>query len=138
MKEYKPEDYVKYRRQRANETIQEIDILISNKLWNTAINRMYYACYYAAGALLFKYGTEASSHAGIRQKFGQLFVKTGIIDKGLAKHYTDLFEKRQKGDYNDFFDYDENTVIRLYPLSKKFIERINELLDENITINEYS
>ena len=136
--EYLPEDYVNYRRQRANETIQEIDVLIANKFWNTAINRMYYACYYAVGALLFKYGTEASSHAGIRQKFGQLFVKTGIFDKTLAKHYTDLFEKRHKGDYNDFFDYGEDTVMRLYPLSKQFITRINELLDKNNLLNEYS
>lgn len=91
---------------------------------------MYYACFYAVGALLVKSGIETASHSGTRQKFGQLFVKTGKIDKNLAKHYTDLFEKRNKGDYNDFFDYDEDTVKRLFPLSKLFINRIIELLDQ--------
>ena len=130
MTDYKPEDYIKYRIQRANESIQEVETHIKNEYWNTAINRMYYACYYAVGALLVKHGIETSSHSGTRQKFGQLFVKTGKIDKYLAKHYTELFEKRQKGDYNDFYDHDKETVIRLFPLSKQFINRIEELIDE--------
>jgi uncharacterized protein (UPF0332 family) len=51
MTEYKPEDYSNYRIQRANETIKEVETHIKNKFWNTAINRMYYACFYAVGAL---------------------------------------------------------------------------------------
>lgn len=37
MSHSKPEDYIKYRILRANETISEVKILIDNKLWNTAI-----------------------------------------------------------------------------------------------------
>ena len=125
---YKPDDYVNYRIQRAKETIQEVTSHIKNEYWNTAINRMYYACFYAVGALLVKNGIETSSHSGTRQKFGQLFVKTGKVDKLLAKHFTELFEKRHKGDYNDFYDYDKETVVRLYPLSIELIERIEQLL----------
>ncbi len=130
MTDYQPDDYSEYRLQRAKETIQEVETHIENKFWNTAINRMYYACFYAVGSLLIKHGIETSSHSGARQKFGQFFVKTGILDRTLAKHYTDLFEKRQKGDYNDFYDYDEETVLRLLPLSKKFIESIEKLQKE--------
>jgi uncharacterized protein (UPF0332 family) len=57
-------------------------------------------------------------------------VKTGEFDKDLAKHYTDLFEKRHKGDYNDFFDFDKETVNRLLPISKEFIEKIEELINK--------
>ncbi len=121
-------DFSQYRIQRAKETILEVEIHIENKFWNTAINRMYYACFYAVGALLTKHNFSASSHKGMRQIFGQKFVKTGIIERDLAKHYTDLFEKRHKGDYNDFYDFDEETVLRLFPNSKLFIQRIEELL----------
>ena len=48
---------------------------------------------------------ETSTHDGVRRKFGQPFVKTGKLERSLAKHYTDLFTKRNKGDYNDFFDH---------------------------------
>ncbi len=130
MMEYKPEDYINYRIERARETILEVQTHIEKKFWNTAINRMYYACFYAVSALLFKNQIEVSSHAGIRQKFGELFVKTGIIDRDIAKHYTDLFEKRQKGDYNDFFDYDEETVLRLFPKSQEFINQIERVLED--------
>ena len=90
MNSYSTEDYINYRIQRARETLVEVDILIVNKFWNTAINRMYYACFYAVGALLIKHGVETSSHSGMRQKFGQLFVKNGIISKDLARHYSEL------------------------------------------------
>ena len=130
MTDYSPEDYSKYRLQRAKKTIQEVETHMLNGFWNTAINRMYYACFYAVGALLIKHGISTSTHSGIRQKFGQLFVKTGKIDRLLAKHYTDLFEKRNKGDYNDFYDYDEDTVKSLLPLTKQFIESITELLED--------
>jgi len=129
MTDFTPEDYIKYRVDRANETIAEVCFHIENKFWNTAINRMYYACFYAVSALLAKYKIEVSSHSGVRQKFGENFVKTGLIERDLAKHFTELFEKRHKGDYNDFYDYDEETVLRLFPVSKKFIKEVTNMLD---------
>ena len=128
MNTYKPEDYIKYRITKANETIAEEEILIANKYWNTAVNRMYYACFYAVSALLVKHGVETSSHSGCRQKFGQLFVHTGKIKKELGKHYSELFEKRQKGDYDDFFDLDEEVVLRLFDPSKNLIKEIEQLI----------
>lgn len=128
MSPYSVEDYSNYRLQRAEETIQEVEIHIAHKLWNTAVNRMYYACFYAVSALLIKEGVETVSHTGTRQKFGQLFVKTGLVDRPLAKLYTNLFDKRHKGDYNDFYDHDEKLVLRLYPLARKFIDRVKELM----------
>jgi hypothetical protein len=41
MTDFTPEDYIKYRIARANETIEEVRIHIDNRFWNTAINRMY-------------------------------------------------------------------------------------------------
>ncbi len=38
MTEYKPQDYSKYRLRKARETILEVDYLIQNQFWNTAVN----------------------------------------------------------------------------------------------------
>lgn len=129
MKKYEPKDYIKYRIEKAKNTLEEVQTHIDNRFYNTAINRMYYACFYAISALLLKHNIEVSSHAGVRQQFGQHFVKTGIIERDLAKYYTELFEKRNKGDYNDFYDCDEETVSKLYPFSKTLIEKIEILLN---------
>ncbi len=61
MTSYSPEDYYSYRLQRAKKMIDEVEVHIENKFWNTAINRMYYACFYAVSALLVKHGVETSS-----------------------------------------------------------------------------
>ncbi len=127
MTNYKQEDYIKYRIGKAKDILEEVQTHIHNGFYNTAINRMYYACFYAVSALLLKHNIEVSSHAGARQQFGQHFVKTEKIDRDLAKHYTELFEKRNKGDYNDFYDYDKETVLKLYPFSKKLIKEIEKL-----------
>lgn len=131
MSNYKREDYANYRMQRAKETLLEVEYLIQNKFWNTAINRMYYACFYAIGALLIINGIETSSHSGTRLQFGQVFIKPGLIDSKMSKIYSDLFEKRHKGDYNDFFDYDEETVIRLFPQAKLLVETIETFILQN-------
>lgn len=129
MTDFTPEDYIKYRIDRAKETIEEVRVHIDNRFWNTAINRMYYACFYAVSALLARDKIEVSSHSGVRQKFGENFVKSGLIDRDLAKHFTELFEKRQKVDYNDFYDFDEETVMRLYQVSQRFIVEITNMLE---------
>ena len=55
---------INYRIKRAYQTLEEVNILVENKLWNAAINRLYYACYYAAIALLLSHKVVAQTHAG--------------------------------------------------------------------------
>ncbi len=52
MKEEERQALVHYRINKARETFDEIATLSEHKFWNTAVNRMYYACYYAVSALL--------------------------------------------------------------------------------------
>lgn len=75
MTNYTQEDYAKYRIEKAKETIEEVQTHIKNRYWNTAINRMYYACFYAVSALLAKGKIEVSTHTGVRQKFGDILLK---------------------------------------------------------------
>lgn len=56
------QELVKYRIEKARETFKEIEIHIENKLWNTAVNRLYYACYYAVVALLLDKGIQPDTH----------------------------------------------------------------------------
>ena len=90
---------------------------------------MYYACFYSVSALLLKNKIQASTHKAVRQRFGEYFVVKGKFDKELAKHFSRLFESRQKGDYNDMFDYDEDSVLNLYPKSIEFVKKIEEILE---------
>ena len=130
MSQFNSEEYIHYRIQRAKETLLEVELLINNNFLNAAMNRMYYASFYAVTALLLRHGIETLSHSGTRQKFGQLFVKNGLIEKELGKHFTNLYEKRQKGDYDDFFEQDEETITSYFPKTKLLISAIEELIQK--------
>jgi hypothetical protein len=117
------EEYVNYRFHRAEESYEEALILAKEERWNAVINRLYYACFYAVIALLIKNNISTQTHDGARTQFGLIFVKTGIIDKESGKLFSKLFDYRQKGDYGDLFDYDEE-------LTKPLINKVNEFIIE--------
>lgn len=64
------QELVNYRIKRAYDTLSEINILADNKLWNTLINRLYYACYYAIIAILIQNEINTETHSGVRRMFG--------------------------------------------------------------------
>ena len=61
---------VRYRMQRADETMEEVTLLSEHGHYNAAVNRLYYACYYAAEALLLHNHISASTHAGVKSMLG--------------------------------------------------------------------
>ena len=97
-------DIVKYRMENARTTIAEVESHRQNGFYNTAVNRMYYACYYAATAMLVSMGIEVKSHDGVRQCLGKHIVMEGLLSPDLGRFYSRLFSKRSTGDYDDFDD----------------------------------
>ena len=81
-------------------------------------------------ALLVKNDIKAQTHAGVRQMFGLHFVKTGLISKELGKFYTDIFDKRLTGDYDDFIDYSKEEIIELFEPAKEFVYTVGKLLSD--------
>jgi uncharacterized protein (UPF0332 family) len=130
MNEQERKELVGYRLTKAKDTLQEIDILIENKLWNTAINRLYYACYFAVSGLLLKHKINAQTHAGVRQMLGLHFIKTGIIPNELGKLYSNLFSMRQSSDYDDFITFEKDDVLINLSPTKELIQKIEELTSE--------
>jgi len=122
------DDLVNYRIKRAFETLKEADKMIENQFWNASINRIYYACYYAVSGLLLKKGVDTSTHKGIRQMFGLHYVQTGLISKEFARFFSDLYDRRQTGDYDDFVIYDEETSNKLFSMANKFVQEIDSLI----------
>jgi len=128
MKNEEKEQLVLYRIERAKETLNEINILIENKFTSTAINRIYYACFYAVSALLLNNDIKTQTHSGIRQMFGLHFIKSGIIQKDLGKFYSDIFDMRHTSDYDDFIRFSEKEVEDAKDFAEKLITNIEELI----------
>ena len=128
MKIENKDEYIKYRFQRAEESLDDALILIEKNKWNTAINRLYYSCFYAVIALLLNNDIETRTHDGARTKFSNEFIKTGTLDKKYGKLFVKLFDYRQKGDYGDLFDFDDKIVLPLVDQVKDFLTEIKKLI----------
>ena len=124
-------DLVRYRIERADETLHEAGLLAKEGYYNAAFNRLYYACFYAALALLVKHGITTSTHAGVKTMLGLHFVSKGLLDKEQGKTFSRLFEIRHSGDYDDFVYCDKEMTDEYTPLAEAFIQRIKELLEDN-------
>ncbi|MDR1517280.1 MAG: HEPN domain-containing protein [Dysgonamonadaceae bacterium] len=73
--------------------------MLYNALWRTAANRLYYACYYAATALMVQYGYQTYTHSGLIGLiglFGLHFMTTGQISDETGFVLRQLYEMRQK------------------------------------------
>lgn len=121
MTDQEKEEIVRYRISRSKESLQEVDVLIANELFNGAVNRLYYACFYAVSALLINTGLDAQTNAGARQMFGLHFVKNGKVDIELGQFYSAIFNSRQTGDYDDLVSFDKEKV-------SEFIEPAHRLI----------
>ena len=121
-------DLVAYRIARAKDTYEDAVILSERERWNSAINRLYYAAYYAVMALLLDSNLNPITHNGAKSNFSEHFVKPGIIDPSYGKLYSQLFTWRQKGDYDDLFDFDADKVLPYFEPVNGFILLIEELI----------
>lgn len=126
------EDLIRYRLDRARETLEDARVLVRSARWNAAVNRLYYACFYAVSAALLAEGLSASKHTGVRGLLNRCFVRTGRVPKDLAKFYNDLFEKRQEGDYLDFVEFGEEQVVPWLSLAEIFVAHMAKLLASHL------
>lgn len=122
---------VDYRLERAYATMQEAAVMTEKEFYNAAVNRLYYACYYATEALLLKHKIEAKSHAGIKAMLGLHFVSKGLVPISIGKILSTLYEKRQSGDYDDFIYCDKEMTDDLTIQAQTFIDYIGNLVKDD-------
>lgn len=130
MKPSERKNYVNYRLQMSIETLEAAEILIENKKWNSAINRLYYAAYYAISALLVQKEIITKTHSGVKTQFFLHYIKSGKIKLELGKLFSDLFDSRQKGDYGDFFDFKEEDLKSILAPTKELIFEVRKAILE--------
>ena len=125
------QDLIKYRLERAWDTLDDAHILAEKEKWNSSINRLYYSAYYAVMSLLLNTNLKPTTHNGAKTNFTQYFIKTNLIPKKLGKIYSQLFTWRQKGDYDDLFDFNKEKVEIYFEPVKELIRKIEKLLNLN-------
>ena len=116
--------------ERAAQSFEAAKASAERGLHNDAINRIYYACFYAVSALLFSKGLSSSKHSGVRSLFQRHFIKEGPLPRELGKFYHQLFDSRQDSDYSDFVDFAQEDVAEFLAQAEKRINAIRKQLEE--------
>jgi len=89
--------------ERANKSLQIGEKLLKDGFYEDAINRIYYAVYYAVSALLYTRKLYPKKHRGMKSLFNKEFIQTGLIDKSQEDFYSQIFDlpPRTKQYYED-------------------------------------
>ena len=122
------EDIIRIKIAKAIRTLSEAEKMIEFNYSNAALNRLYYACFYAASALLFSKDIFTKTHSGIKQMLGMHFINTGLLSAPLGHFYSNIFRSRQGYDYDDLEDADMEMVRELAALAKEFVDESRKLL----------
>ena len=123
-------DLINYRLVRAKETYKDAQILAENGRWNSCINRLYYSAYYAVMALLLNSDLKPTTHSGAKSNFSEHFILTNSIPKEFGKMYSQLFTWRQKGDYDDLYDFDKEKVMPYFHPVSQLISIVEKLIEK--------
>ncbi|MFN9174243.1 MAG: HEPN domain-containing protein [Synechocystis sp.] len=86
--------------QKAQDSLRAAKILAAEDLANFAVSCAYYAMFYIAEALLLTENLSFSKHFAVISKFGEYFVRTGIIPSQYHRYLIDAEQMRLKGDYD--------------------------------------
>jgi uncharacterized protein len=125
-------EYIRYRLARAREAIDEAVLLLENRHLNAAVNRLYYACFYAVSGLLLTEGLSSAKHSGVKSLFDRYWIKPGRLPIDLGRFYRRLFDQRQQGDYADFVAFDGQEVSSWLDETRAFVARVSELVQQTI------
>lgn len=124
-------DIVRYRLERAEDSINEAKYTYDASMYNLATNRLYYACFYAASALLIHDGVEASTHSGVKTQFSKLYILTDVFSRELGTILNILFNLRHSTDYEDFINSDAATVALYMPRVENFVRSIRDKINQS-------
>jgi uncharacterized protein (UPF0332 family) len=120
-------DLIKYRLERARETLHDAHLLSENGgSPNSVVNRSYYAIFYAVLALFVTINIEPSKHSGVVAKFDEMFVRQGIFPKEMSKILHHAFDMRQAGDYQKSDVISSEQALQILDSAEKFLKAIEE------------
>jgi uncharacterized protein (UPF0332 family) len=122
------EDLLRYRMEQAYETLREGEILLHEGALRGAINRSYYAMFYALLALLATKQLGTSKHSSALSLFDREFVKPGVFPRELSRSLHLAFERRQIHDYGEMVKIDYQTAAQTLHQATAFVEAIETYL----------
>ena len=115
--------------EKSDEALEVAQESIDKNRLTTALNRIYYAVFYTVSALAEKHNFKTVKHSRMMGWFNQKFIyEDKFFDKELSKIYQNIFQFRQKGDYDAEYPTDIEKAKELLADAKIFIETVRKAI----------
>ncbi len=125
--------YIAYRLDRARGALADATMLLNAGRLHSAVNRLYYACFYAVSALLLSEGRSSSKHTGVRAFFNQQWVKNGRVPAEMGEFYNALYDGRQEADYRDLAEFEPAEVQGWMDRATAFVAEMAKLVEQQLS-----
>jgi uncharacterized protein (UPF0332 family) len=116
--------------ERAEEKLRSANILFENNMFADAISEAYYAMFHAAKSLLALKDIYPKTHTGVVSQFGLQFVNEGFIEELYGKSFAKAQTKREKADYDIYYEPSEEEAESILEDAENFLERIKRAVKE--------
>lgn len=114
--------------QAAREALQGAQYNLDGGYSSIAASRAYYACLYAASALLLTKDISRSKHSAVVAAFRQHFVKTSLIEPEYSDSLGRAFDTRQAADYDMIGHIDNLEAAARLVDARQFVDRVARFL----------
>lgn len=131
-------EYIRYRLSRAEATSELAQLAVENGFLYDAVNRLYYACFFAVSALLLTEGHSASRHGGVQGLFDRHWIHTGRLPTSMGRFFHRIYRYRQKSDYADLVTFERSDVEAWCEEARAFVGRVGEEIERVLSAEEGS
>lgn len=119
-------EYPEEELQEARDALSDARVLKGDGTDKAVVNRLYYACFHAAQAVLYAKGFEPRTHEGVAMLFGREVVLGGDASAEDGRFLNELRDYREQADYDH--DPIEADVDVLFGRAERFVADMAELV----------
>ncbi len=112
----------------ADESLNVAQLNLDNDFYTAAINRAYYAIFYAANALLATKKLARSKHSGVLAAFRKHFIKAGLLPADLSDIYGQIMDDRHESDYEIILATSKEDAETDVHQARQFVDRVKTWL----------
>ena len=112
------------RAEKSNDMFSDASDTLKSGLFNTSVNRSYYAALHSARSLLILKGIDPLQHDGVKTMLSLHFIKTKILPENIIKDFKNLLSLRTDVDYGDFESINKKEAEAALKKTKSFIKVI--------------
>ena len=114
----------------AEEELNASYVLFEKEFYRESVSRAYYSMFHATQALLILKEVYPKSHKGVIQKFGEEFVKPGILEKKLGHILSQSESMRLKADYDVGVKITKEECEEILYNCEFFIKKVKDTIKE--------